>query len=335
MERGVRMNPYIGHATQYYGVEEHRLVGGKGDGMRLLEITNGRGLEMTLSLDRGAGISRLRYKGVSVNYMSPCGYVAPAYYDPRDTQWLKGFTAGFLTTCGLNNVGSPCTDRGDVLPLHGDIDYTPAQQVHWEEREGKLHIHALVPSEVIFGAKLTLQRHIAVSLTDNTFTLEDTLRNEGDTLTPVEILYHMNLGYPLLDEDAMLKIPSVQVTPRDEEAARHLKSWQQVEKPQPGYKERCYFHTFEGQGRAALYQPKLSMGLLIQFDPRNLNCFTQWKMMGVRDYVMGLEPGNCLPTGREAMRKDGQLKFLAPEEETTYRFSVTLFDDRNTLQSIC
>ena len=27
------MNPYIGHDTQYYGVEEHRLVGGKGDGM--------------------------------------------------------------------------------------------------------------------------------------------------------------------------------------------------------------------------------------------------------------------------------------------------------------
>ena len=26
------MNPYIGHETQISGVEEHRLVGGKGDG---------------------------------------------------------------------------------------------------------------------------------------------------------------------------------------------------------------------------------------------------------------------------------------------------------------
>ena len=32
---------YIGHEQQLYGVEEHRLVGGKGDGMRLLEVRNG------------------------------------------------------------------------------------------------------------------------------------------------------------------------------------------------------------------------------------------------------------------------------------------------------
>lgn len=30
------MNLYIGHESQLYGVEEYRLVGGKGDGMRLL-----------------------------------------------------------------------------------------------------------------------------------------------------------------------------------------------------------------------------------------------------------------------------------------------------------
>ena len=38
------MNPYIGHESQLGGVEEHRLVGGKGSGMRLLEINNGRGM---------------------------------------------------------------------------------------------------------------------------------------------------------------------------------------------------------------------------------------------------------------------------------------------------
>ena len=35
------MNPYIGHESQLRGVEEHHLVGGKGDGMRLYEIHNG------------------------------------------------------------------------------------------------------------------------------------------------------------------------------------------------------------------------------------------------------------------------------------------------------
>ena len=46
------MNRYLGHPSQLYGVEEHRLVGGKGDGMRLFEIRNGRGLELTVSADR-------------------------------------------------------------------------------------------------------------------------------------------------------------------------------------------------------------------------------------------------------------------------------------------
>ena len=102
------MNPYIGHDSQFYGVEEHRLVGGKGDGMRLYEINNGKGLELTVSPDRNGDITRLRYKGINMSYMSPCGYVAPAYYDSIGSNWLNSFTAGFLTTCGLQAVGSPC-----------------------------------------------------------------------------------------------------------------------------------------------------------------------------------------------------------------------------------
>jgi hypothetical protein len=37
-------------------------------------------------------------------------------------------------------------------------------------------------------------------------------------------------------------------------------------------------------------------------------------MMGVRDYVLGLECGNCTPDGRDIMRKTGRLKFLHPGE---------------------
>ena len=35
------MNSYIGRDEQIFGIEEHRLIGGKGDGMRLYEVTNG------------------------------------------------------------------------------------------------------------------------------------------------------------------------------------------------------------------------------------------------------------------------------------------------------
>ena len=60
------MNKYIGHDSQVYGVEEHRLVGGKGDGMRLLQVRNGKGLDFTVVADRCADISRLSFQGINM-----------------------------------------------------------------------------------------------------------------------------------------------------------------------------------------------------------------------------------------------------------------------------
>ena len=54
---------YYGHESQLFGVEEYRLAGGKGDGMRLLQVKNGLGLEFTVSADRCADISRLHFRG--------------------------------------------------------------------------------------------------------------------------------------------------------------------------------------------------------------------------------------------------------------------------------
>ena len=319
------MNPYIGHEHQISGVEEHRLVGGKGDGMRLFEITNGKGLEMTVSPDRNGDISRLRFQGINMSYLSPCGYVAPAYYDRTESNWLKSFTAGYLTTCGLQAVGSPCVDEGEVLPLHGSIANQPAEHAYWEEDEKEIRIHTTTKDDVIFGRKLTLSSTIAVSKDENRLSIEDDIENTGDQTEPLEILYHMNMGYPLLDEDSVITIPSAEVLPRDDHAAEDIANWMHMEKPQAGYQERCYYHKFpDGKGFASIWQPKLNIGLEISFDAKELDGFVEWKMMGVRDYVLGLECGNCYPDGRDVMRRTGMLKFLKPGEKKRYRVDVAL-----------
>lgn len=318
------MNPYIGHDTQLYGIEEHRLVGGKGDGIRLLEVNNGKGLELTVSPDRCADISRLRFKGINMSYLSPCGYVAPAYYEGTGTNWLKSFTAGFLTTCGLRAVGSPCTDEGEELPLHGNIANIPAEHIYWFEEDHELVIKAVVKDEQIFAPKLRLNREIRISLEENRFSICDVIENTGDTKQPLEILYHMNMGYPLLDEDSIVDIPSLSVTPRDAHAAEDMQNWMTMVKPEAGYVERCYYHTFEENGFASIYQPKLDMGLEISFDPKELDGFVEWKMMGIRDYVLGLECGNCYPDGRDVMRKKGMLKFLEPGEAKAYHVEIRM-----------
>ena len=318
------VNPYIGHASQLCGVEEVRLVGGKGDGMRLFQLRNGKGLEMTVCADRCADIYRLTFRGDNMGYFSPVGYVAPAYYDGKGTGFLKSFTAGFLTTCGLTAVGSPCVDHGEELALHGTIGNTPCEHIWWEEDDQKLYIHAGINDSGIFTRKLYMKRTIAVSKTENIFTVTDTVENRGDTESPVMLMYHMNLGYPLLSENAVVDIPSASVEPRNEHAAKDLETCRRMRKPTPGFEEQCYYHRFEGEGRASVYNPDIGKELIIRFDPSSLDHFTQWKMMGYRDYVLGLEPGNCHPDGRDVMRRQGRLKFLQPGQTVTYQVSVEL-----------
>ena len=88
----------------------------------------------------------------------------------------------------------------------------------------------------------------------------------------------------------------------------------------------CYYHHFSKEGLVRIFQPKVDKGLAIRFDPKDLDEFIQWKMMGIRDYVMGLEPGNCHADGRDKMRKEGKLKFIQPGEEKKYQVDLEIIE---------
>ena len=326
---------YYGHESQLFGVEEYRLAGGKGDGMRLLQVRNGKGLDFTVSADRCADISRLHFRGENCGFFSANGYVAPAYYDDKEAGWLKNFTAGFLTTCGLLAVGSPCTDEGVRLPLHGAVDNIPAERLLWDMDDERIWVKAVMRHAQIFAEKLILTRTITCSKKTNEITITDEIENVGGEASPVMILYHMNMGYPMLSEAAELYIPAAEVTPRNAHAAEDLDTWNKVLTPTPGFEEQCYYHAFNGKpGLAAIFNHERGYGLAISFDSSSLNCFTQWKMMGVKDYVMGLEPGNCYPDGRDVMREKGLLQMLAPGEKKTYGVRLTMLENEAQFEAL-
>lgn len=320
------LNNYIGHQSQLYGVEEHRLVGGKADGMRILEIKNGLGLEMTISLDRGGDISRLICKGVNIGYFSPVGYVHPSYYDDKGIGFLKSFTAGFLTTCGLAAVGSPCVDQGEELPLHGRINNTPVDSFRYEIKDEEIVLNEEILDEVIFSHKLMLQREIKVSLKENSFEINDKIVNRGDKEYPAMILYHINFGYPILSENSIINVPSTSIKGRTPLSQNEISLWNKMIKPTEGYEERCYYHQFDKESFAEIYNKDVNTGVKIIFDNNNLKYFTEWKMMGQRDYVLGLEPGNCHPDGRDVMRKEKALTILKPNASVNYKLNINLFN---------
>ena len=241
------MKDYVGNPLQTRGAEQYTLQNGRGYGMRFLYLRNGLGLDIWLSLDRAGDVSRLQFKGDNIGYFSPCGYVAPQYYDQVDIGFLKSFTAGFLTTCGLSAAGSPCTDDGECLPLHGTVSHLPAELMALEEADDGLTVKLLLRDAVIFGRKLVLHRTYHLSYLENTFTLSDTVTNEADTETPYMILYHCNIGYPLLREDSVIQIPNHGVTPRNPHSAETLDTALNMEVPQRGYEECCYYYDVKSR----------------------------------------------------------------------------------------
>ena len=94
--------------------------------------------------------------------------------------------------------------------------------------------------------------------------------------------------------------------------------------PTPGFEEQCYYHRFSGAASASIYNPQIAKKIEITFDSGKLWNLTEWKMMGVHDYVLGLEPGNCTPDGRSAMRKSGKLHILKPGEHTEFSVCICL-----------
>ena len=314
------MKDYIGNSLQIRGAEQYVLKNGKGDGMHFLYVRNGLGLEIWISLDRAGDVSRVGFKGDNMGYFAPCGYVSPQYYDGVGAGFLKSFTAGFFTTCGLTAVGSPCTDDGEELPLHGTISHIPADLCAIEENEKEFIVKLKVRDAALFGRKLVMNRIYTISYTENLFTVSDTVTNEADTKSPYMILYHCNMGYPLVCENSIVKIPNDSIVARNEHAKEYIDTALQMEKPQAGYEECCYYYDVKeksGTATVGIFNGDIDKGLVMEYDKISLPYFTEWKMMGKTDYVLGLEPGNCTPVGRDVMRKNRTLKFLQPDESAT------------------
>ena len=325
------MNYYIGHPLQVRGAEQYVLKGGKGEGMNFVYARNGMGLEIWLSTDRCGDVARVSYNGKNMSYTSPCGQVAPAYYDRTGLNFLKSFNAGFFTTCGFDGAGGPCVDNGEEIGLHGRIGNTPAVVDAILEDENELKIIFSVRDHVIFGRKFSLKRTYVISYTENKFSVTDSVTNYGDNSEPFCLLYHCNMGYPLLSENSIVYFPNDKIWANDENAIDNIDTALVMEKPQANYVERCYFFDAKknnlGLVNVGLYNPDINAGLVMSYKKDELPCLTEWKMMGKYDYVLGIEPGNVCPCPRNKMREQGVLPFL--DSEATYNSTITFsFTDK-------
>lgn len=321
---------YIGNLAQIFAVKEYKLCGGRADGVRAIDISNGAGLDITLLPDRCMDLYQIRFQGKNLNFITPNGIVHPNNYQPDGDGWLRAYAAGFLTTCGLSNIGIPGEDDYGKTVMHGRIANTPAADVCIKtevmDDVPTVTVTGTMHEAVLFGTNLTLTRTIVCRQGSNEVEVTDRVHNAGYHRVPHMILYHFNMGYPLLSETARIVIPHHSMTPRTDHAAAHASDWAVVVPPQDDFSEMCYYHDVvadeTGMAEVGIDNPANGLSMRIAFDKSTLTHFVQWRMLGKGEYVTGLEPCNATIDGRDDALKNGSLKFLEPDQTVEYCLKI-------------
>ncbi len=324
----------VGRLEQVAGIEPFVFDDGPARGVRALRFRTGSGLSFDVLPDRGMDLGAAEQGGTPLAWLSPTGVVAPSFHEPEGEGWLRSFHGGLLVTCGLQNVGSPDESGGEKLGLHGRASNIPASLVSydasWDEDGCVLEARGQIRESRVFGPNLVLRRSISARVGESRVYIEDEVRNEGFEPEPLMVLYHINLGWPLLDETSRLVGPGRPdpPEPRDEEASRGLDAWDRFSAPAPGFRERVFYHRpaagGDGWAEARLENPALAGGLAfsVRFRPEELPEFVQWTMTGEGTYVLGLEPATSRVGGRAAEEVAGRVIRLDPGESRRHRLEI-------------
>ena len=335
-----------GNMRQLCGLKRYTLTDGKASGTDAVDVETGGGLRFTVLPGRGMDISELRYRGVPIAYLSKSGVTHAHMHDPRESQWLKSFFAGMLTTCGITNAGPDCRDDIGILKdipfgLHGDISNICADNVcTWEGWEGEryaLKLSGRMEEGRLHGEHVSLRRNIQTGLGEKSLKIEDIFSNEGELPQTLMFFYHINIGHPVLGEGARFVAPSKKVWCESEQAKAGFDSYAECTLPQPGYLEQQFFHEMgadaDGNTICALINDELELAVYLKYNVRELPCIAQWKVLRDAEYVLAFEPGNCHPIGREAQKLKG-VETLEPMQSRKSHLEIGIADGAEEIAAL-
>jgi hypothetical protein len=311
------------------------LADGVERGLRAADVRTGSGLAYTVLLDRGMDIGPATFGATALAFISPTGFAHPAFYEPEGAGWLRTFGGGLMVGCGLTNVGNAAEDEGESLGVHGRLSLLPVQRVatgeSWQGDACQFWVRGEMRQARFFGENLRLERTITSWLGESRIIVRDRVENLGYAPSPLMILYHINLGFPLLDEGSRLEAEPHPVLPRDPAAVPGLGDWMRMAPPQAGYREQVFYHDLpadsDGWATIALVNPRRALRLTVRFMKATLPNLVQWKQMGQGAYVVGLEPANCHVEGRAAERELGTLQYLQPGEGRDFQVEIAVTEE--------
>ena len=176
----------------------------------------------------------------------------------------------------------------------------------------------MVQQVAVFGENLTLRRRVEAKVGESWFRIHDEVENTGHTRTTHMLLYHCNVGFPIVDDGAQLLVPGPGIATDPAPAGNYRK----LEPPIPNLTERCFEHDViaepDGIVPVGIINRRVGIGVYQLFNKNQLPHQTTWRMLGEDLYVVAIEASTNRDAGRFDARSRGELIELAPGERRTY-----------------
>lgn len=350
-----RGHPSRGPGLQGMKFENHHQVGGIRLGtldapsttqaVRVAFVDTGSGLRFTVALDRGGDIVDASYNRHNLAYLTANGYRPPNHAYHVGEEWLTGWPGGLVTTCGPRYIGAQRNEDGNNLGLHGHHSNTPTQLgaiVNPDPARGleAFSLAMTIRDSSMFRPVLEVRRVISGTLGVSEIHITDTVTNLGNQRTAHNWLYHVNLGFPLLDVGSRhfyrgRKTSSWNVNddgkPMSKAQQEKLKV---VPPPLPsdaGAGGRIVLldaaPDAKGLCHVGLINRRIGLGFELEYPAADLPRFANWQHYGpAGSYVSGIEPYFGSLWGKEREKHPLAAQFLDPGQERSYRLTVRIHE---------
>jgi hypothetical protein len=320
------------------GVRAVVLDDGSERGIRVLEFRTGGGLRFDVLVDRAMDIGLAEFDDLSVGWRSATGFRHPGLHEHNDEDglsWLRSMS-GLVVTAGLDHTlfgGEVGSEQYHYPPrlnvrhgLHGRVANIPARLTGYGERWDGGALRALGRGRDPPGRDLRREPGTAPQDRGRPGRDRDPAHRHGPQRG---LLYHVNVGWPLLEEGSTLDAPIAGTLWRSDSVAGQGVSHLVFPGPQPGFVEQVYEHALtpdpDGRQRVRVANAARGRAFELDYDPAAFPAFFEWLNLREGSYAVGLEPSTHHVAGDAAAREDGSMIWLGHGDqrgyETVFRFT--------------
>src|SRR5919198_377484 len=324
----------VGRLEQVAGVRLVTAGDGVERGVRFLEFRTGTGFAFDVVVDRAFDIGRCEMNGMPMAWISPPGFGGPWFAETAGFGWFRSFPGGLVRTAGLDHTlaagedsaeqfNQPHLKPTETYPWMGRVWTLPARLTGYgetwiDEDQCVLWAEGVVQQAAVFGENLTLRRRVEARVGESWFRIHDEVENTGHTRSTHMLLYHCNVGFPIVDDGAQLLVPG----PGEATDPNPPGNYRWLGEPEPDLTERCFEHETitepDGTVPVGIVNRRIGLRVYQLFNKNQLQHQTTWRMLGEDHYVVAIEASTNRDAGRWDARERGELIELAPGERRVY-----------------